>query len=410
VRSRELAATYGTPLLVIDTMVLDANLTRFADLGSKHDIDVTYAGKALLLIALAERIGRTPLGLDVCSLGELTIAERAGVPANRIAFHGCGKTDEELQAALDGRVGRIVVDNREELDRLISLANAEHTLSILLRMNVGIEAHTHDYVRTGGEGSKFGFAPDALEATIAAILAAPGLQFVGFHSHIGSQIFEAESFCANVRELLGLVARARALGCEVGEVIAGGGFGVGAHPNDQPLDLESTIAAMQQALTQEAQRLRVPVPQLGIEPGRAIIADAGTSLYRVVAVKRIGSRRYAIVDGGLADNPRPLLYDAYHHPELAAREDGTLSTAPLIDTTLCGRSCENDEFVTAPLPEDLRAGDLLAIYTTGAYTYSMASNYNRFPRPAVVFAGNGRHRLVARRETLEDLLRVDVPD
>ena len=165
---------------------------------------------------------------------------------------------------------------------------------------------------------------------------------------------------------------------------------------------------MSQTLVEESHHLRTPAPRLGVEPGRAIVADAGTSLYRVVSVKRVDSRRYAIVDGGLADNPRPLLYDAYHHPELVGRDDASPVSAKLVETTLCGRSCENDELVTAPLPEDLRADDLVALRVTGAYTYSMASNYNRFARPAVVFAGRGEHLLVARRESLDDVFRNDV--
>ncbi|MGH7708458.1 MAG: diaminopimelate decarboxylase [Vulcanimicrobiaceae bacterium] len=402
-----LAATYGTPLLAIDTDVFDANVARFAAVGAELGIEVAYAGKALLLVALAKRLASTPLGLDICSLGELVTAERAGFPRDRLTFHGCGKRDDELQAAADGRVARVVVDGREELTRLAAVAHPDRPIAIVLRVNTGIAVHTHDYVRTGGENSKFGFALRDVDEAVAFALAQPGLRIIGLHSHLGSQIFDAAPFAENVRVLVEVGARLRARGAPCTELIAGGGFGVPAHRGDEPLDLATTLGAMAQAVAAESARRRIAAPRLGIEPGRAIVAEAGTSLYRVVAVKTQGARRFAIVDGGLADNPRPALYDAYHEPQLAARpEPGQPAAA--VETTVCGRSCENDELVVARLPGDLRAGDLLALRTTGAYTYSMASNYNRFARPAVVFAGGGRHHLVARRETVEDVLRNDV--
>ncbi|MGP6157143.1 MAG: diaminopimelate decarboxylase [Vulcanimicrobiaceae bacterium] len=396
----ELAATYGTPLLVLDTDVLDANLARFATLGA----DVAYAGKALLVVALARRLAATPLGLDVCSLGELLTAERAGFPADRIAMHGCAKSEDELDAALAGRVGRLIVDNREELERLAARAHAERPLSILLRLNTGIEAHTHAFIRTGGEDSKFGFSLGEVDAALALVLATPGLRLAGIHAHIGSQIFEPEPFEESLTVEFGVYARAYAAGAPLGELIVGGGFGVDPQPGAPRFDLAAALARLVARRDREAARHGIPPPRLGIEPGRSIVAEAGTSLYRVASVKRQGTRKFAIVDGGLTDNPRPLLYGAYHHPELAARA----SAAPLEETTLAGRSCENDEIVVAPLPADLQAGDLVALRTTGAYTFSMANNYNRVPRPAVVFAGSGRHAVAVRRETLDEVLLDDV--
>ncbi|MDQ2858546.1 MAG: diaminopimelate decarboxylase [Candidatus Eremiobacteraeota bacterium] len=402
----ELAAAYGTPLLAIDTDVLDANLAHFAALGARHGLDVAYAGKALLFVALARRIARSPLALDVCSLGELLTGETAGMPGARMVLHGCGKTDEELQAAIDGRVGRIVVDNFEELERLAKLAHARCSLRVLLRVNTGIEAHTHAYVRTGGEESKFGFPVDRLSDAIARCSEARGLALGGIHSHLGSQIFEGSAYAASLPIALDALAQAVAGDRRATDLVLGGGFGIDARPAGERFDFEATLEELARDVATGARARGIATPRLGIEPGRALVAEAGTSLYRVVAVKRQGARHFAVVDGGMADNPRPALYGAYHHPLLADR----VSRAQLVDTTVCGRSCENDRLVVAPLPADLAAGDLLALGTTGAYTYSMASNYNRFTKPAIAFAGGRAHRLVVRRETSDEVLRYDVLD
>jgi diaminopimelate decarboxylase len=406
VSATELAAAYGTPLLVLDTEILDANLERFARAGTRLGIDICYAGKALLFVALARRIAAAGLGIDVCSLGELLTAERAGVAAARLVMHGCGKTDVELDAIADGRVGRVVIDNEHELAALAARARAERPVEVLLRINTGIEAHTHAYVRTGGESSKFGFALETLDDAIALARASAGLRLVGVHAHLGSQLFDAAPYVASVPILIDAFARMHASGAPVRDAIVGGGFGVDARPDGDNLDVDATLLGIANALKHEAAERKLPLAHVGIEPGRSIVASAGTSLYRVAAVKRQGARRFAIVDGGIADNPRPALYGAYHHPFLASRT----SDAAVEEMTVCGRSCENDTLVVAPLPADLAAGDLLGLGTTGAYTYSMASNYNRFPKPAVVFAGGGDHRLAVRRERDDETLRYDVID
>jgi diaminopimelate decarboxylase len=406
VAAEVLATHYGTPLLVIDTDVLDANVARFAHIAAELALDVSYAGKALLLVALARRLAASPLGLDVCSLGELLTAERAHFPVARLVMHGCAKTDAELAAVASGRVGRIVIDNVDEIARLAAVARASEPVRVLLRVNTGIEAHTHAHVRTGGEDSKFGLAPGDVPAALATVLAAPGLRLAGFHSHLGSQIFEAAAYAASLPLLVDLHARAVVAGAPATDLVIGGGFGIPARPSEERFDAGAMLREIVRDVARACRTASVRPPRLGIEPGRAIVAEAGTSLYRVAVVKHQGTRRFAIVDGGIADNPRPALYGAFHAPSLAGRA----STAPLEETTVCGRSCENDQLVVAALPADLRAGDLLALGTTGAYTYSMASNYNRFPKPAVVFAGGGSHRLVARRERSEDVLRNDVDD
>ena len=399
VTARELAETYGTPLFVVDLDELDLEIDRFLRACEPRGIAVGYAGKAFLCAAFAEHLAATPLRLDVCSLGELVTAERGGFPSARMYFHGCGKTDDELRAIADRRVAFTVVDNREELDRLAAIAEAAggEPVDVMLRVNTGIEAHTHAFVRTGGENTKFGTPADRLPEMLARVKALPRLRLTGLYAHVGSQISELGPFLANADELLAAAKTAAAMGLPVGELICGGGIGVEEGPDDpRPLDLEALAAGL-------AERAAGGI-RLSIEPGRALVARAGTSLYRVMAVKTQGRRRFVILDGGLTDNPRPLLYGARHFPEvMAARALG-----PDEPATLTGRTCENDEMGDYVLPRDLAAGDLLAMRTTGAYTYSMASNYNRFGRPPVVFVRDGHHRRVVRGESAEDVTRLDV--
>ncbi len=403
VSAGELAETYGTPLLAIDFDVLDAAIAEFRAACEPHGVEIAYAGKALLLVALARHLVATPLSVDVCSIGELVTAERAGFPAERIALHGCGKTGEELAAVVAGRVGTTIVDNADELRRLADAAAGARPLPVVLRINTGIEAHTHAFVRTGGDKTKFGISPDGLDEPARILRSAPNLQFAGLHSHIGSQIYEGAAFVENARALVRVAAGLDRLGFVSERLIVGGGFGVQMDPGDGAgLNLKATIAGIASAVAEEAWATGVRVPRLGIEPGRALIAHAGTSVYRVVAVKRQFGRPFVVVDGSIADNPRPALYGAYHHPILASRESPATQ-----QTVLCGRSCENDEIVVAPLPTDVQPDDLIAICTTGAYTYSMSSNYNRFVRPAVVAVQSGRHRPIAKRETIDDVLRND---
>ena len=403
VRASELAAAYGTPLLVLDYSVLDAAISAFSEACAPHQIEIAYAGKALLLVALARHLKHTPLHLDVCSLGELAAAERAGFPADRISMHGCGKTEEELDAAIEGRVGRIIVDNVDELRRLALRARERNPVNLLLRLNTGIEAHTHEFIRTSGDKTKFGIDPDTLPAAIEILRAAPALRFLGLHAHIGSQIYEQGAFVANAQALMERAAYCAEAGLQTSQIIVGGGFGVQMHPDQrETLDLTAAMNTIASTIRAEAQRWNLPQPKVGIEPGRALIAHAGTSLYTTMAVKNEFGRRYIIVDGGIYENPRPALYDAYHHIVSASQE-----AMQLVETTVCGRTCENDRLGIAKLPQVSAAGDVIAMCTTGAYTYSMASNYNRFTRPAVAAVREGTHALIARRETIDDVLRAD---
>jgi diaminopimelate decarboxylase len=397
VPARELAETYGTPLFVIDLDELDLEIDRFVRACAPRGIVVGYAAKALLVTALAEHLAATPLRLDVCSLGELVTAERGGFPAGRIYFHGCGKSDEELRAIVERRVAFDVIDNREELERLAALASVDAPVEVMVRINTGIEAHTHAFIRTGGENTKFGVALDELRAFLARAAELPQLRLIGLHGHIGSQIAETAPFLANADELLRAAEQARALGHPIEELICGGGIGVEENVGDaRPLEIETLAGEL---ATRAGGRFR-----LAIEPGRAVIARAGTSLYRVMAIKTQGRRRFVVVDGGMADNPRPMLYGARHVPEVMS----AVALGQGEPATLAGRSCENDVMGDYVLPAGLAAGDLLALRTTGAYTYSMASNYNRFGRPPVVFVREGHHRRVVRGESAEDVTRLDL--
>jgi diaminopimelate decarboxylase len=406
VDAEELARVYGTPLLVINVDAIDAAIAAMHVACAPHNFGITYAGKAFICVEFCRHLASHPeIGLDVCSLGELVTAERAGVARERLTLHGAGKSDEELQAAAEGRVGRIVVDGLEELERL-SFEVAHSDLEVMLRLNTGIEAHTHRFVRTGGDATKFGLSEADEAAAMEILKANPHLHFSGLHAHIGSQIYDAAPFAANSHALIEAAARFAHHGLTTERIIIGGGFGVQmqASADDQVLDVAAALSDVARCVRECASALAIPAPRVGIEPGRAIVANAGTTLYRVLAVKHHGTRTFVIVDGGMFENPRPALYGAVHNVLTV-----TPRSSKLVEMTLCGRSCENDELVRwARLPEDLEAGDLLAMRTTGAYTYSMASNYNRFARPAVAAVLAAEHGLWIEREDLEDVLRHDV--
>jgi len=330
------------------------------------------------------------------------VAERAAFPAARITLHGAGKSEAELRAAVDGRVGRIVVDGVDELARLASFGRPAN---VMLRLNTGIEVHTHAFVRTGGSDTKFGLAQHDEPAAAEILLANPQLRFAGVHAHIGSQIFDNAPFVANSHALVEAVARFAAHGLRAERIIVGGGFGTPTHPDDEgvPLDIGATIADVARCVRECAGDLGLAPPRLSIEPGRAIVASAGTTIYTVLAVKRQSHRTFVVVDGGMYENPRPALYGARYR--VLAVEPSAASTEVM---TICGRTCENDELAKAALPADLQPGALLAMQTTGAYTFSMAGNYNRLPRPAVAAIQAGAHRPWVRRETVDDVIRDDV--
>jgi diaminopimelate decarboxylase len=406
----ELAVTYGTPLLVIDEAALRRAMRRFttAFTRSGWTASVTYAGKALLVRAIARIAHEEGLALDVCSLGEFETTLRAGVPATNCIVHGCWKTDDELDAAVAHGARHIVVDHLAEIEQLAARAKAAaKNVDVLVRVNPGISAHTHELIRTGAPDSKFGFAladGQALAAAMA-VVAHPNLRFAGLHCHIGSQIADLSSFATEIEALLAFAHTLRArcgATCEVMDV--GGGLGLqrgGGDALTPELWADAIFGAFELGLAQSD----LPRPHIYVEPGRALVAQAGTTLYRIGVRKRLPDGCDAlIVDGGMSDNPRPALYAALYQVSVVGREQ----SPPDGDYTIFGRHCETDRLVAhVPLPAP-QAGDLLAVADTGAYTYSMASNYNRFSRPAVVLVNEGRARLIARREPLEHVLDLDV--
>jgi diaminopimelate decarboxylase len=404
--AESLARRHGTPLIVLD---LDLVRTRIAELRAACDpygISISYAGKAFLTVAFARLIESLGIGLDVCSMGELAIAERAAIPPKRLTFHGAGKDEDELRAIAAGRTGRIIVDGIDELcelDRIARSRTGRTRIDVVLRLNTGVEAHAHEFVRTAGDRTKFGFDQEYENEAIAILRSSPALELSGLHGHIGSQIDLVEPFGLNVARLMEAAGRFTAAGFPIRTLVAGGGFGIDS-VGGPALAATAVARALHEESAAAAARLGLPEPALEIEPGRVIVAGAGTTLYRVMTVKRRSSRTFVIVDGGMADNPRPALYGA-HHDVFADGVDGPMETM-----TVCGRSCENDEMVEMPLPAAIGRGTLLAMTTTGAYTYSMASNYNRFFRPAVVGVEGGSERVLARRETLDDLLSLDVAE
>ncbi|WP_433229124.1 diaminopimelate decarboxylase [Micromonospora sp. CA-248260] len=406
---RELAAEYGTPAYVLDEDDLRSRARDFR--AAFPDADVYYAGKAFLCRAVVRMIAEEGLHLDVCSGGELATALSAGMPAERIGFHGNNKSVAELTRALDAGVGRIILDSFTEIDRLTALARERGVRpGVLIRVTVGVEAHTHEFIATAHEDQKFGFslAGGAAAAAAFKVIDEGVLDLRGLHSHIGSQIFDTSGFEVSARRVLALQAQIRdARGVELPELDLGGGFGIAYTTQDDPAAPDELAKRLRKIVDSECAAENLAVPRLSIEPGRAIVGPAVFTLYEVGTVKDVdGLRTYVSVDGGMSDNIRTALYDASYSATLAGRA----STAEPLLARVVGKHCESGDIVVKDefLPADVQPGDLVAVPGTGAYCRSMASNYNHVPRPPVVAVRDGRARLIVRRETEEDLLALDV--
>jgi diaminopimelate decarboxylase len=407
-----LAEQHGTPLYLLDEATMRASMRAYRSALARHypgQARVHYASKALLNIAVAQIVAEEGLGLDVVSGAELLIARRAGLPMAQVHMHGNAKGEAELRRAVEWGVGAIVVDSMDELDRLAALTHGrERPQGVLLRVAPNIDANTHAHIATGGAASKFGLPLEALGAAAARALDASGLRLLGLHAHIGSQLFAADEIRAAVVVLAREMARLREeLGADLEELSPGGGLGVPYTADMPPTDIDAYAAALAEAAREACAAFGMPLPMLTVEPGRSIVARAGVSLYRVVARKLAADGRplYLHVDGGMADNIRPALYGARYTSLLANR--AAAPAGPPID--VAGRYCESGDVLLrqAELPP-AGPGDLLALATAGAYTLSMASNYNMAPRPAVLLLGGGAARLIQRRETEEDLLARDI--
>ena len=397
----ELVEEFGTPLFVYDEDHLrHACREAVAAWGD----GVAYATKAFLCRAMARLAHDEGMQLDVASGGELHVALLAGVPAERLVLHGNNKSADELAAALQAGVGRIVLDSFDEIARLGVLLESNPPLErrpqVLVRITPGVEAHTHDFVRTGQEDSKFGFSVSsgAAAQAVAALELLPGVELVGVHAHIGSQVFDASSF-EQAAEVIG--AFFAPLGLP--ELVVGGGLGV-PYVNGETAPSQSEWAEATRVAT--AKVGVDPATRISAEPGRSIVATAGITLYTVGTVKHLpGIRTYVSVDGGMSDNPRPVLYGSGYEAFLPRSTDAARPRP----VRVVGKHCESGDLVVpdAFVPDDLQVGDVLATPVTGAYGYSMASNYNKVPRPAVLFVSGGDARVVVRRETFEDLTRLD---
>ncbi len=395
----DLAEEHGTPLFVYDEVHLRACCRQAV---AAFGPGVAYGTKAFLCKAMASLAHEEGMMLDVASGGELAVALAAGVPGERLVMHGNNKSIEEIAAAMQAGVGRLVVDSFDEIGRLRGLLrrSSRPSLSVLVRVTPGVEAHTHEYVMTGQEDSKFGFSlsTGAADEAVDALAGIRGVEVVGAHAHIGSQIFRTDAFAREVAALSSFVARQG-----FGELCVGGGLGV-AYLNEEEAP---SVAEWASVVRSAGAAAGLPADlRLTAEPGRAIVATAGITLYRVGTIKRLpGLRTYVAVDGGMSDNPRPVVYGSGYEAFLPRLPD---APRPL-SARLVGKHCESGDVLIddARLPDDLAVGDLLATPVTGAYGYSMASNYNRVGRPAVLFVAEGRARVVIRRETTEDLLALE---
>lgn len=415
----DLAAEFGTPLYVMDEALIRRRCREYRSAFSAEygDTAIAYASKAFIVTAMCRIMDQEGFWLDVASSGELHTAKCAGFPMDRIIFHGNFKSPEELEMAVESGVAYVCPDSLNEIELLSAIAQDAGTHQcVMLRCNPGVDPHTHRLISTGQEDSKFGFnikngsAMEAVKKTISL----PGLTLAGVHCHVGSQLLDPTPYVEAAQVMTQLI---RQIADETGVTITlldmGGGVGVRYLAEHNPPTIEQFAKIVSEAVVVASAEAGIPKPRLMVEPGRSIAGEAGTTIYSVGPIKEVaiaeapGKRTYLAVDGGLSDNPRPTMYDAVYSAMLANRA----SDAPTHEYRVSGKHCETDMLISSVLLPEAKVGDLLAVQTTGAYNYAMASNYNRFTRPAVVLVSDGQADVIVRRETLDDLVRCDaVPD
>lgn len=409
----ELAEKYGTPLYVLDETMI-RNICREYLQSFKKYYDGNglplYASKALCCMEMCRIAKQENIGLDVVSGGEIYTALKAGYPAEKIHFHGNNKTVDEIEMAVEAGVGKIVMDNLSEIQRVNNAAEKfGKTVNVSMRIKPGVDAHTHDFIRTGQIDSKFGFALETGEAFegVKEVLKAKSLNFTELHCHIGSQIFDIAPFVAAAEIMMDFIAKIKnELGHQITELNLGGGFGIKYVDSDKPVAYEKYMEAVSKAIKAKAEEHNIPVPYIYIEPGRSIVGEAGVTLYTVGSVKEIPNvRSYVAIDGGMTDNIRYALYGSAYTVINASKADKDAD----YKATIAGKCCESGDLVQENCmiakPDD---GDVIAVLSTGAYNYSMASNYNRNPRPAIVMVKDGESRVIVKRESYEDIIRNDI--
>ncbi len=408
-----LAKEFGTPLYVLDEDVVRESCRFFVDSVKQYYNGnglILYASKALSTMAMYKIVMEEGMGADVVSGGEMYTAFKAGFPMEKVLFHGNNKTPEELSMALDLGVGRIVVDSVTELHLLAKIAKEKgKTANVMFRIKPGIDAHTHDFVKTGQIDCKFGLALETGEAlaVICDAVQTENICYCGIHCHIGSQIFDIDPFCEAAHVMMGFIKEVKdTCGVDTKELNLGGGFGIAYNEKDDPIPFGNYMEAVSRVLHEEAEKLQLPLPFILMEPGRSIVATAGSTLYTVGVVKEIPNvRTYVSVDGGMADNPRYILYQAEYNFTVANRAGDKKDTI----VTVAGRCCESGDLLGEHVPlQKVEVGDILAVSATGAYNYSMASHYNRLPNPAMVLVKDGSARVIIKRESYEDLIQNDI--
>jgi len=406
----KLAQKYGTPSYIFSENIIRKKCQQYTSAFSKRNIDfeVIYAGKAFLVKAMCNILKEEGLSLDVSSGGELYTAISAGFPPDKIFFHGNNKSKEEIEFALKEKVGTMMVDSEYELDLINQIAESLNTkVKIILRVTPGIDTHTHKYIQTGQVDSKFGINIDQVPSFMKKVLSKEHITYNGLHFHLGSQIFDSSPYVLAIKEMIKLIRKIKDLeGVDTQNLNLGGGLGVKYLESDNPPSIEYFVNLIVDNLTKEIRKNNLITPKILIEPGRSIVAEAGITLYTIGNIKEIpGIRKYLITDGGMADNPRPILYEAKYEAVLVNKINGKL---PEEVVTIAGKCCESGDILIKDLKlPSASPGDLLAVFTTGAYHYSMSSNYNRLPRLAVVLVNQGKDDLIVKRESFADITRND---
>ena len=412
----EIANQFGTPLFVLDEATIRANCRAYRKAFESRypNSEICYASKAFISTTMCKIIEQEGLNLDVASLGELHTAIVAGFPNDRINLHGNNKLQVELEAAIDQNIGHVILDHEIEIHQLAKIAKSKNkVMKVLVRCTPGVDPNTHKAISTGQADTKFGFniGDGSAIRAVQTVLSFPSLEFDGIHCHVGSQLLDDESHISAIQSMVGLMQQVQnKLGVECKVMNIGGGLGVRYKEEHTPPSIDDFADKICSKLVECLNHAKLPLPILQQEPGRAIIGEAGITLYTVGAIKTVpileqpGYRTYVSVDGGMSDNPRPQLYQAEYEMVVANKANQIRSET----ITLAGRHCETDVLIwNAPSPK-IEVGDIIAVQTTGAYNYSMASNYNRFPKPAVVLVNNGEAELIVRRETVEEVIRLDL--